>query len=250
MDAFPRQGKMGLAATTQFWDRPDFPLTPRAIIDVSTLLARPVLEPTPTPAEADPGRVIERCRTGDRAALGELYGLYKSEAMRFIRHAVRDGRDAEDILQEVFVEVAHSIRSFAGRSSFESWLRCVCVRTALRQLKRRTRQVGEESDDVDEKAERHLASSDDPSEGFERRERARRIGRLLEKIAPKKRMVLVLHDFEGVPPKEIAQMVGAPVLTVRTRLFYARKELAELAAQAPFLSQDLKPWLEAMEGAR
>ena len=52
-------------------------------------------------------------------------------------------------------------------------------------------------------------------------------------------MVLLLHDFEGVSPKDISTMVGAPVLTVRTRLFYARKELAALAAQDPLLSSDL-----------
>jgi len=238
---------MGLAAAIQFGLRPDMGLAAQAILDVTMLLAG-TREPEAAPADA--GRIIARCQEGDRAAFGELYRLYKGEAMRFVRHAVRDGRDAEDILQEVFVEVAHSIRSFAGRSSFESWLRCVCVRTALRHMKRRTRQVGEDEPDADAKAERTLTSTEDPGEGFERRERARRIDRLLEKIAPKKRMVLVLHDFEGVAPKEISEMVGAPVLTVRTRLFYARKELAELALHDPVLAQDLKPWLEAKEGAK
>jgi RNA polymerase sigma-70 factor (ECF subfamily) len=60
---------------------------------------------------------------------------------------------------------------------------------------------------------------------------------MIEKIAPKKRMVLVLHDLEGVSPKEISKLVGAPVLTVRTRLFYARKELAAMAAQDPALAE-------------
>ena len=236
---------MELAVCTGFGPTPAFLLAPQAILDLT--LPLPASDATPVAAEPDPGHLIARCREGDRAALGELYQLYKLEAMRFIRHAVRDARDAEDILQEVFVEVAHSIRSFAGRSSFESWLRCVCVRTAMRHLKRRSRQVGEEDDDVDARAERVLTSTEDPGEGFERRERARRIEGLLDRIAPKKRMVLVLHDFEGIAPKEISQMVGAPVLTVRTRLFYARKELAALAALDPVLSQDLKPWLEAKE---
>ncbi len=238
---------MGLAAAIGFGWFPALGEAPQAIFDVTTLLAGPQ---DPAAAPADPGRIIARCQEGDRTAFGELYRLYKNEAMRFVRHAVRDGRDAEDILQEVFVEVAHSIRSFAGRSSFESWLRCVCVRTAMRHMKRRTRQVGEDEPDADEKAARVLTSTEDPAEGFERRERARRIDKLLERIAPKKRMVLVLHDFEGVSPKEISQMVGAPVLTVRTRLFYARKELAELAAQDAVLAQDLKPWLEAKEGSK
>jgi RNA polymerase sigma-70 factor (ECF subfamily) len=233
---------MLLAAATGYEQMPAFLLVPQAIFDLSPLLFNQ--EPLPaTDAAADPTQLIARCQEGERAALGELYRLYKSEAMRFIRHAVRDGREAEDILQEVFVEVAHSIRSFAGRSSFQSWLRCVCVRTAMRHLKRRTRQVGEDDDDADARAERQLTSTDDPIEGFERRERARRIDELLDQLAPKKRMVLVLHDFEGMSPKDISAMVGAPVLTVRTRLFYARKELAGLAAKDPVLAHDLKPWL-------
>jgi RNA polymerase sigma-70 factor (ECF subfamily) len=203
------------------------------------------------PAETDQSepdealRLVERCKAGDRLAFGELYQRYKQDALRFIRHAVRDRHEAEDILQESFLEVASSIGSFAGRSSFQGWLRSICVRTALRHMKRRYRQVGESGASADESewASREPAPGPDPREGYEQRERARRIGQLLEKLAPKKRMVLLLHDFEGVSPKEISEMVGAPVLTVRTRLFYARKELAALAASDPMLAQDLAPWL-------
>ena len=64
-----------------------------------------------------------------------------------------------------------------------------------------------------------------PDEDAERRERVRAFGRLLDRLADKKRIVFVLHELEGVAPAEIARIVGAPVLTVRTRLFYARREL-------------------------
>ncbi len=207
--------------------------------------------PLSSPSERvspDTASLVRRCQAGDREALGALYRQFRGEAMRFIRHAVRDNRDADDILQETFLEVAHSIGSFRGKSPFESWLRCVCVRTAMRHLKRATRQVGEPEEDLERKARERPSTGDDPGEGFERRERSRRVARLLEELAPKKRMVLILHDFEGVAPKEISQMVGAPVLTVRTRLFYARRELAKLAAKDPMLACDLKPWLDEKEG--
>jgi RNA polymerase sigma-70 factor, ECF subfamily len=224
---------------------PDVALAPEAQIPVTTGAAP--LPRTSHGPSLDTAALIARCQEGDREALGELYRRFKGEAMRFIRHAVRDGRDADDILQEAFLEVAHSIGSFRGRSSFESWLRCICVRTALRHMKRAMRQIGEPDDELEQKAQRQPATGEDPGEGFERRERSRRIGRLLERIAPKKRMVLLLHDFEGVAPKEISNLVGAPVLTVRTRLFYARKELAALAATDPMLAHDLRPWLDAKE---
>lgn len=237
---------MGAVAGTLMGLSPDAALA----LKVGTAVG-PRLAPLPSSSErvpTDTASLVRRCQAGDREALGELYRQFRGEAMRFIRHAVRDSRDADDILQETFLEVAHSIGSFRGKSPFESWLRCICVRTAMRHMRRATRQIGDSDEDLELKARERPAIGDDPGEGFERRERSRRVERLLERLAPKKRMVLILHDFEGIAPKEIGQMVGAPVLTVRTRLFYARKELAKLAAQDPMLASDLKPWLEAKEG--
>jgi RNA polymerase sigma-70 factor (ECF subfamily) len=75
-----------------------------------------------------------------------------------------------------------------------------------------------------------------PDEDLARMERVRAFRRLLEKLAEKKRTVFILHELEGLAPNEIANIVGAPVLTVRTRLFYARRELAELLRQEPSLA--------------
>lgn len=179
--------------------------------------------------------IIARAGRGDREAVAELYRRHRGEAMRFIHHAVRHTHDADDILQEVWVEVARSLGRFEGRAQFSTWLHRICVRTAVRHMKRRYRQVGEH-DDPDARPELPDGA---PSlqEGLESAERSARVKQLLERIAPKKRMVLVLHDLEGVSPKEISALVGAPVLTVRTRLFYARKELAALAAQDPALTE-------------
>jgi RNA polymerase sigma-70 factor (ECF subfamily) len=60
--------------------------------------------------------------------------------------------------------------------------------------------------------------------------------RLLSRLADKKRIVFVLHELEGMAPAEIAEVVGAPVLTVRTRLFYARRELEAMLAEEPTLA--------------
>lgn len=183
----------------------------------------------------DDGEVITRAARGEREALAELYRRYRAQAMRFIQHAVRNSQDADDILQEVFVEVSRSLRSFEGRAAFTTWLHRVCVRTAVRQMKRRYRQVGEP--DQPEHRPETADPQASPQHDVETQERAERVRAMLEKIAPKKRMVLVLHDLEGVSPKEISKLVGAPVLTVRTRLFYARKELAAMAAQDPALAE-------------
>jgi RNA polymerase sigma factor (sigma-70 family) len=75
-----------------------------------------------------------------------------------------------------------------------------------------------------------------PDAEVDRRLRTRAFLRLLDKLGDKKRTVFVLHELEGVPPQEIAEIVGAPVLTVRTRLFYARRELEAMIAQEPALA--------------
>jgi len=190
-------------------------------------------------AALDDAEVIALAGKGDRDALAELYRRYRGEAMRFVRHAVRHTHDADDILQEVFVEVSRSLGKFEGRAAFTTWLHRVCVRTAVRHMKRRYRQVGE-PEPTDARAEPADAAHS-PHEATEIAIRARRIRALVETIAPKKRMVLVLHDLEGMSPKDISALVRAPVLTVRTRLFYARKELAALAAKDPALAELLSP---------
>ncbi len=187
-------------------------------------------------SEVDEARLVERCVAGEREALGELYRRHKNEALRFIRHAVRNSQDADDMLQEVFIEVSRSLRRFEGRAAFSTWLHRICVRTAVRHMKRRYRQVGEQEA---EPAPHHAPADAGPGPDDQTapRDRAGRIRALLDQLAPKKRMVLVLHDLEGVSPKDISALVGAPVLTVRTRLFYARKELAALASQDSALAE-------------
>jgi RNA polymerase sigma-70 factor (ECF subfamily) len=64
--------------------------------------------------------------------------------------------------------------------------------------------------------------------------------RLLDRLSEKKRTVFVLHELEGISPSEIARIVGAPVLTVRTRLFYARRELAQMLEEEPTLAPLLR----------
>jgi RNA polymerase sigma-70 factor, ECF subfamily len=202
-------------------------------------MTEPGSRDTATPREAEAAAIqaaLTGCQAGDPSALADLYRLFRKEALHYIRYAVRNGHEAEDILQEVFVEIARTVRLFEGRSSFSSWLRRVCVRTAVRHMKRRHRQMGEESPDAERLGE-GVATSSTADARLESKDKSTRVRELLEQIAPKKRMVLVLHDLEGTSPKEISKLVGAPVLTVRTRLFYARRELAALAAADPTLSE-------------
>jgi RNA polymerase sigma-70 factor (ECF subfamily) len=84
--------------------------------------------------------------------------------------------------------------------------------------------------------EMHVDSRLSPDEDLARLERMRAFRRVIDQLAEKKRTVFLLHELEGLAPAEISRIVGAPVLTVRTRLFYARRELAEMLKQEPTLA--------------
>src|SRR3954470_5165259 len=173
--------------------------------------------------------LVARCQKGEKEALGELYRLYRAEVARNLHRMLGPGRgDLDDVLQEVFIEVFRSIARFRGDSKVSTWLYRVCVNVALQRLRKRKRRNEVSTDDVVEPA---------PSDGGETPERApdnrRRLDAvylILDELSPKKRVVFILHEIEGREPKEIAGIVGAPVLTVRTRLHYARKEFYARAA--------------------
>ncbi|HEY3592514.1 MAG TPA: sigma-70 family RNA polymerase sigma factor, partial [Polyangiaceae bacterium] len=132
-----------------------------------------------------------------------------------------------------FLQVHRSLKDFRGQSKFTTWLHRVTVNVVLMNRRAaRSRPTLVYPQLEDSQADPSLA----PDEDLARMERVRAFQRLLDKLAEKKRTVFVLHELEGLTPSEIANIVGAPVLTVRTRLFYARRELTELLRQEPSLA--------------
>ena len=182
--------------------------------------------PSPT-VEPD---LVARCQRGDKEALGELYRRYRSEVARNLHRMLGPGRgDLEDVLQEVFIEVFRSIPRFRGDARVSTWLYRVCVNVALQRLRKRKRRAEVSADEVPEPAPSD--GGETPERALDNRRRLDAVYRLLDELSPKKRVVFILHEIEGREPKEIAGIVGAPVLTVRTRLHYARKEFYALAAR-------------------
>lgn len=179
-----------------------------------------------TDEAAQLARLVERCQKGERAALGELYRTYRGEVARNLQRVLGPGRsDLEDVLQDVFIEVFRSIPRFRGDARVSTWLYRVCVNVALQRLRKRKR-LAEISDE--KVAER--STEETPERGLDNRRKLDAVYRILDELAPKKRVVFILSEIEGREPKEIAGIVGAPVLTVRTRLHYARKEFYARAA--------------------
>ncbi|HEX6767124.1 MAG TPA: sigma-70 family RNA polymerase sigma factor [Polyangiaceae bacterium] len=177
--------------------------------------------------------LVARCRAGDSRAFREIFELYRVDVARLLHRMVGRRADLEDLLQEVFVQVHRSIRTFRAESRLSTWIYRVAVNVALmyrRAAKSRPLVVAtpEEPIVVDE--------SSPPDEELSRQRRVEALYRLLDRMSDKKRAVYVLHELEGMSPNEISKVVGAPVLTVRTRLFYARREVLATLSQEPALA--------------
>jgi RNA polymerase sigma-70 factor (ECF subfamily) len=195
-----------------------------------------VPEPTAAPSAAAPGRgdppgtaaLVDGCRRGEPQAQGALYRAYRSQILGHLYRLLGGPHDLEDALQDTFVEAFRSIGKFRGDAKLSTWLHGIAVHIALRRLRSRGRQPREAA--VDESA---LAADAMQARDLEARRQVARVFAILEHLPPKKRVVFVLHEIDGLPLTDIAQMVGAPQITVRTRLHYARKEFFRRVAQDP-----------------
>jgi RNA polymerase sigma-70 factor (ECF subfamily) len=185
----------------------------------------------PEPYEID--ELVRRAQRGDRPAFAELFRRHKGDVARLVYRMLGPTPDAEDVVQEVFLQVHRSLGEFRGQAKFTTWLHRVSVNVVLmvrRAARSRPVFAGEVRDDVE--PDRGML----PDEDAARRARIAAFRRLLDRLPEKKRTVFELHELEGITPIEISDMVGAPVLTVRTRLFYARKELAQMMTEEPALA--------------
>jgi RNA polymerase sigma-70 factor (ECF subfamily) len=187
-------------------------------------------------AAADHG-LIQRAATGDASAFKQLFQRHKSDVARLVYRmlgATAARRDLEDVVQEVFFQVFRSLPDFRGDAKFTTWLHRVTVNVVLMQRRaQKSRPTYTEEAPHDQLADDR---SNWPDEDAARLERMRAFQRLLDRLAEKKRVVFVLHELEGMSPAEISEIVDAPVLTVRTRLFYARRELEAMMVSEPSLA--------------
>lgn len=171
--------------------------------------------------------LLARCGQGDERAFQQLFDRHRESVTRIVFRMTGPGTDVEDLVQEVFLQVIRSLDGFQRKARFSTWLYRVSVNVVLmhrRSTGRRPRLVGEEL------APPPLDPAATAEEIADGRARARAFYELLAQLSDKKRVVFLLHEVEGLSPARISEIVRAPVLTVRTRLFYARREVLALLA--------------------
>ncbi|HEY0250604.1 MAG TPA: sigma-70 family RNA polymerase sigma factor [Kofleriaceae bacterium] len=190
---------------------------------------------------ADEAELITRCRADERAAQDELYHRFRRQVAGNLYRVLGDRSDLEDLVQEVFVIAFRGLERFRGDARLSTWLYRICVNVALgriRTRKRRPAAIGVADLDSANADPSLVERPETPERSLERRRDQAYVYDLLEKLAPKKRIVLYLHEIEGLDLKEIAYLVDSNPVTVRTRLFYARREFYKLVAGVEVKSDD------------
>ena len=177
---------------------------------------------------------------GDETALAPLVEKYKRMVYRLAMQITKNHADADDVMQETFIKVYRSIRTFRKDAAFETWLYRIAVNEALNFVKRRERQrvttLETASESEYEAVTRHRAQvANDPHAHAEKAELRHHVTKAVNSLSLKHRTVVILHEFEGLTHAEIASILNCSEGTVRSRLHYARKKLRTL----------LKPYVDA-----
>jgi len=182
---------------------------------------------------ADDHRLIAECLQGDPTAFGHLVRRYQDRLYNTIYRLVDHAEDAQDVVQDAFLNAYQSLENFKGDSQFFTWLYRIAVNTAI-SMKRKQRAV------ISIEAARNGESGVepvDPSEisrpghALEMAEQERRIREALSRLSPEHRAVLVMKDMEGQKYEAMAEVLQVPIGTIRSRLHRARSELRELLQQ-------------------
>jgi RNA polymerase sigma-70 factor (ECF subfamily) len=190
---------------------------------VEALPARTVAQATArSPAQSDDA-LVALVAAGDRNAMQALFLRHRVRVYRFIARMTKDAPAAADLTSEVFLEVWRQAGRFQGRSQVSTWLLAIARYKAVSALRR---YVPEELDK--EAAECIEDPADSPQAAIEGRQRSELIRRTLTQLSPAHREVIDLVYYHERSIDEVAAIVGIPQNTVKTRLFNARKRMADL----------------------
>jgi RNA polymerase sigma-70 factor (ECF subfamily) len=171
--------------------------------------------------------LIRLIASGDRAAFRQVYARHSLRVHRFLMRQAGDHAAAEDLTNEVFMEVWRTAARFEGRSSVSTWMLSIAHHKAVDARRRRRESVLD-----DDAAEAQPDGADTPEEAALKSDKGAIIRRCLERLSPEHREIVDLVYYHEKSVKEASEITGVPENTVKTRMFYARKRLAELLKDA------------------
>jgi RNA polymerase sigma-70 factor (ECF subfamily) len=171
--------------------------------------------------------LIGRIASGDRLAMQVLFARHHVRVFRFVLRLVRNESAAEDLISEVFLDVWRQADRFEGRSAVSTWLLAIARFKALTALRRKP--DAELDEETAEAIEDH---ADNPEVVLEKKDKSAAIRKCLSGLSAEHREIIDLVYYHEKSVEEVAEIIGIPENTVKTRMFYARKRLAELLKAA------------------
>jgi RNA polymerase sigma-70 factor (ECF subfamily) len=172
-------------------------------------------------------RLVERLRAGQMEALGAAYDAHHVHVRAFAQRMLGDLGAAEDLVQETFLALPRAIGRFRGDSSLRTFLISIAVNHVRHHVRAAARRRGAAARFGREPE----STRSDPAEAVARAQLAATLMRALDALPVDQRVAIVLCEIEERTSAEAARIVGAPEATVRTRVFHAKRKLAEALAE-------------------
>ena len=174
--------------------------------------------------------LVERARQGDLSGYDQLVRRYQERVYATVYHMTSNHEDANDLTQESFIKAYRALRSFKGDSSFYTWIYRIAINKTINFLKQRKNRIHLSLNDLDLNAEHDpdlvaLVSEKTPRRAMNLAELQEKLNTAMQKLSETHRLVVTLHDVQGLPHEEIGRIMDCNVGTVRSRLFYARQQL-------------------------
>src|SRR6266576_46386 len=174
--------------------------------------------------------MVARTQDGDAGALDQLVLKYTPRLYGLVYNMTANNEDTNDLLQDIFAKAYKSIRGFRGKSSFYTWIHSIAVNMTLNFLKKRSRRFHLSLDDVDasiqnDKEFLELTATSSPVREADLSELQRRLNEAMMKLSDEHRAVVSMFHIQGMPHAEISKILRVSEGTVRSRLFYANRQL-------------------------
>jgi len=182
------------------------------------------------PLEPKDTELVARTKEGDASAFDELVRRYSPRVYGLVYNMTSNHEETNDLLQDIFLKAFRSIKGFRGDSSFYTWIHTIGMNMTINFLKKRNRRRGPSLDDVDSHIENdpdfiEATSGTDPRREANLAELQKRLNEAMQKLSHDHRAVVTMFDIQGMPHAEIAKILGISEGTVRSRLFYAHRQL-------------------------
>ncbi len=192
------------------------------------------MDPTPTPnatpTATEDAQLVARTQAGDASAFDDLVRKYTQRLYGLVYNMTSNHEDTNDLLQDIFSKAYRAIGGFQGKSSFYTWVHSIGVNMTINFLKKRGRRFHMSLDDIDggiqnDKEFIELTASSNPVRDNDLMELQQRLNMAMQKLSNEHRAVVTMFDIQGMPHAEISKILNVSEGTVRSRLFYAHRQL-------------------------